>query len=103
MRFNEKYWCRLLTPPVPAAGNDHDDEAEDDESCKEAFGIRYTFTLLDKPGETEAGADGADEEGLSAVNAPEWLVPLGDPLHRLVKATGWQLPSAPTFTSSLRK
>ena len=70
LEFDEKNWCRLL----------HENPEDND-----PFGIRYMFMLVDDP-----------EKG-NAVNAPEWLVPMGEPLASLAAAHGLQLDICQNF------
>jgi hypothetical protein len=53
-------------------------------SDADAFGLKYTFDLRDKAGE-------------AAVNAPEWLVPQGDVLHRLAARHGLTVKKVQNF------
>lgn len=83
LEFNQENWQRLFT----LSGSDSSRDGN------EAFGIRYNFTLDD-------GVDNADEEVESAaVNAPEWLVPLGEPLRQLAREHNMELILCQNFQS----
>ena len=108
MQFDEANWSRLLLGSAStsdAMGALHLEDDGDD-IYRDAYGIRYTFTLLDKAGDVNANAVGGDlsdsgnvddENSLSAVNAPEWLVPLGEPLQRLVEKHGLRIDKCANF------
>jgi hypothetical protein len=92
IRFDsDSSWHTLLA--LPNTYSDHDrnelvdsseliDRHTDDDT---AFGLRYSFSLLDQPG------------GTAAVDAPEYVVPLGGPLHRLAEEHGLKLHRAENF------
>ena len=65
------------------------------------YGIQYTFTLLD----SSSSSDDGDGEGDSAaaVNAPEWVVPLGPPLQRLAAAHGMRLAETQNFQGMVQQ
>jgi mRNA (guanine-N7-)-methyltransferase len=88
--FEESDWDRLLQDPLAmlAERDGRTDEIQEDEdrTHRSAFGIRYTFNLLD-----------GDDESKSAVNAPEWLVPLGKPLEAILAANSMTLVSCTNF------
>eukprot|EP01038_Epipyxis_sp_PR26KG_P004115 gene4115-5866_t len=68
--FENEMWQRLVH--IPNATNVNDGLSED------LFGIQYNFSLLDNESEL-------------AVDAPEWIVPLGEPLAKLAGAHGMRL------------
>jgi mRNA (guanine-N7-)-methyltransferase len=83
LEFNQENWQRLFTlsgSDSPCDGN-------------EAFGIRYNFTLDDGSVSVEEDAESA------AVNAPEWLVPLGEPLCQLAREHNMELILCQNFQS----
>ena len=67
IEFDQMNWNRVLNSSRVEYSIAHDEEA---------FGIKYNFSLDD-------GTQNSDES--LAVNAPEWLVPLGEPLSNLAK------------------
>jgi hypothetical protein len=69
MEFTPDMWNRLI---------ENQSSANVTNTSKDPFGIRYNFTLLDKPQPVNNRSNDA-----SAVDAPEWLVPLGEPLRSL--------------------
>lgn len=82
MKFETSQWNRLVRRLESSRGNGilNDD----------GFGVRYTFTLYDNPPSGESGA-------ASAVDAPEWLVPLGQPLEELAKEHGMRVALCMNF------
>lgn len=54
-------------------------------SKSDPFGIEYQFSLFDQPPNADTGAKQA------AVNAPEWLVPLGAELDELAEECGFEV------------
>ena len=82
MEFEDTQWKRLV--------EQHTAEAKQHEAHDDSFGVRYRFTLYDTP-PTNTGA--------SAVNAPEWLVPLGRPLQELAEEHGLRLVLCKNFHS----
>ena len=74
--FDQTNWNKLVSNPVQLGrdlANRTDEEAEIEElTHKQAFGIKYNFLLMD------------NEDEASAVDAPEWIVPLGTPLEALL-------------------
>jgi hypothetical protein len=71
MEFTQEMWNRLIQKD-----SNRQSELSDNINDENSFGIRYNFTLLD-----DSRLFGA--KGDSAVEAPEWLVPLGKPLEKL--------------------
>ncbi len=71
MEFTQEMWNRLIQKD-----SNRQSELSDNRNDEDSFGIRYNFTLLDAPRLFGAKGD-------SAVEAPEWLVPLGKPLENL--------------------
>jgi hypothetical protein len=51
---------------------------------EDPYGIQYTFTLQDKP-------------DAAAVDAPEWIVPLGPPLDALAEAHDLRVEKVANF------
>jgi hypothetical protein len=84
IEFDELNWNRLINSSRDefSGGSLRDGNDED------AFGIKYNFSLDD-------GIPHSDES--LAVNAPEWLVPLGAPLMNLVKEHGLELVLCQNF------
>ena len=80
MRFEPSQWRRLVSGGLSGSG-----AAEEEDG----FGVRYNFTLYDTP---PAVADGS-----SAVDAPEWLVPLGRPLGQLAEEHGMKVAMCVNF------
>ena len=72
IHFDDNNWKRLLN-------------ISNTSENKNVFGVRYVFTLVDDP------AKG------NAVDAPEWLVPLGEPLHQLAAAHGLEIELCQNF------
>ena len=62
------------------------EQDEEDTSNNDMFGLRYTFCLFDDPLTSTA-----------AVNAPEWLVPLGTPLEALAAKANLKLTEMTNF------
>jgi mRNA (guanine-N7-)-methyltransferase len=83
LEFNQENWQRLFTPSG----------SESPRNGNEAFGIRYNFTLDDGVTSTDEDAESA------AVNAPEWLVPLGEPLCQLAREHNMELILCQNFQS----
>jgi SAM-dependent methyltransferase len=92
MKFEQSQWSRLVKR---LDGSRDSSEATEDDG----FGVRYTFTLYDTPPSKESGA--------SAVDAPEWLVPLGQPLEDLAAENGMRVVMCMNFhdfiTQNMRK
>ncbi len=81
MSFGSDAWNSMILPSDQHETlTERSKEGEDDW----AYGIQYTFQLKDT-GEA------------SAVNAPEWLVPLGAPLQRLAAAYGLRVALCKNF------
>ena len=81
MSFESDAWNRMImSSDQHALCMEHSNRREDDW----AYGIQYVFQLKDT-GEA------------AAVNAPEWLVPLGDPLKRLALEFGMDVVVCKNF------
>ncbi len=81
MKFDSSAWDRMLLPTVEyQVVGERSEHGQDDW----AYGIQYVFQLRDT-GEA------------SAVNAPEWLVPLGPPLERLAARHGLRVKLCKNF------
>lgn len=83
VKFAHDMWTRLLVQKSKEEENESSG-SNSDRLSKEDFGIRYTFTLQDST--TDA-----------AVDAPEWVVPLGPPLKALAAAHGLELVETQNF------
>lgn len=74
-------WERLLSTSHTSNITNHNGNNNNNNSNgsgeDKGFGIRYTFSLFDKP---PTGDEGEDQ---AAVNAPEYIVPLGPALYAL--------------------
>jgi hypothetical protein len=85
LKFAEDMWPRLLRLSGDRASHAVADVADCAENLDEsAFGIKYTFTLH-------------DSEEDAAVDAPEWVVPLGRTLRSLAAAHGLRLAEVQNF------
>jgi hypothetical protein len=93
LKFEDDMWHRLLrlrgdtvTPTSPAgqASASAGVSADADKDDESAYGIKYTFTLH-------------DSEEDAAVDAPEWVVPLGRTLGALAAAHGLRLAEVQNF------
>lgn len=87
LKFAEDMWTRLLRLPLndPNNSTSSGDAAVKEGALDEsAFGIKYTFTLH-------------DSEEDAAVDAPEWVVPLGHTLRVLAAAHGLQVVEVQNF------
>lgn len=80
IKFEDEMYKRLINLAV-VSNTSEEDQADE---SKDIFGIQYKFTLQD------------NKEG-AAVDAPEWIVPLGDPLLKLVAAHGLKLIEVKNF------
>ena len=81
MSFESDAWDRMVLPAEEHRSlTERMDRGEDDW----AYGIQYVFQLRDT-------GDAA------AVNAPEWLVPLGAPLEKLAKEHGLRVALCKNF------
>lgn len=74
--FSQAHWDTLLGIGA-GSGSDVDDD-------QTGFGVQYNFALLDTP-------------DAKAVNAPEWLIPQGQPLHALARRHGLKVRSVENF------
>ena len=79
--FDDAHWKRLLLDQEAYQALTHRVDGGDDEW---AYGLQYTFQLNDR-------------DNASAVNAPEWLVPLGAPLDRLAAEHGLRVKVTKNF------
>jgi len=88
--FDQNDWDRLLRNSLEMRseleGRTDEEHEDEDRTHRSAFGIRYTFNLLDD-----------EEANKSAVNAPEWLVPLGKPLEAILASNNMTLVSCTNF------
>lgn len=82
MKFSAHMWPRLLR--LDTNSNESTSSAGQGSVDESAYGIQYTFTLHD------SDAD-------AAVDAPEWVVPLGDTLRTLAAAHGLRLLEVQNF------
>ena len=79
--FDEAHWKRLLLGQADYTALSSRIASGDDDW---AYGLQYTFQLK-------------DTNDASAVNAPEWLVPLGIPLDRLAARHGLRVKHCKNF------
>ena len=87
LKIAEDMWPRLLrlSADTPSSSSSSSTGSSSDGVLEDsAFGIKYTFTLHDS------------EEG-AAVDAPEWVVPLGRTLQSLAAAHGMRLVEMQNF------
>jgi hypothetical protein len=106
IKFQQDMWSRLLQlPPASSTNNSSSSSSGSSSSSSSggdgakpsgevekatqeeqdtAFGIQYTFTLQ-------------DTDDAAAVDAPEWVVPLGDTLRALARAHGLKLQVVQNF------
>jgi SAM-dependent methyltransferase len=89
LTFSDYEWRRLLDGSAKSTDMITDESITADIEYPSAFGIRYHFQLYDTP----PSSDGKGS-GQAAVDAPEWLVPLGVPLESLAKSCGLKVVSA---------
>jgi len=80
IKFDDANWRRLLASSEDLAGTE-----DDEDNFESAFGVRYNFNLLD------------EGEDIAAVDAPEWLVPLGRPLEALLARHGLAVSACMNF------
>lgn len=88
IHFDDHNWNRLLNTPESLPPNSDDknmNNSKNDRSEGDPFGIRYVFTLVDDPSKG------------NAVDAPEWLVPTGEPLRALAAAHGLEIDLCQNF------
>jgi len=85
IKFDEANWRRLLASPEDLAAAAASGDGEEDENFESAFGVRYNFNLLD------------EGDDVAAVDAPEWLVPLGRPLQALLARHGLVVAACMNF------
>lgn len=63
---------------------------ETNRTDSDPFGIEYQFSLFDQP-------PSSDSLSQAAVNAPEWLVPLGQQLQDLARDCGFEVALCENF------
>ena len=86
--FAREHWDRMLGG-VGEVGSRHattEHVAAPQDDDDHAYGVQYEFSLFDSADASQA-----------AVNAPEWLVPLGGPLDRLAARHGLCVQSVENF------
>ena len=86
--FDNENWSRILRDPMQISNDimsrtDEEQEAED-ATFRSAFGIKYNYML-------------SDDGDMAAVDAPEWLVPLGRPLETLLARHDMSLQACVNF------
>eukprot|EP00602_Paraphysomonas_sp_CaronLab_P013171 CAMPEP_0185042478 /NCGR_PEP_ID=MMETSP1103-20130426/42379_1 /TAXON_ID=36769 /ORGANISM="Paraphysomonas bandaiensis, Strain Caron Lab Isolate" /LENGTH=781 /DNA_ID=CAMNT_0027582563 /DNA_START=146 /DNA_END=2492 /DNA_ORIENTATION=- len=87
LRFDNSMWQRLVAIPQHENAPFRENATAD----TDPFGLRYTFTLVESP-----SGKGA-ENFVSAVDAPEWLVPLGSELENLASSCGMKVVLCQNF------
>lgn len=75
MKFSQEMCARLIDSRQTPKGNGSNGSSSSTDDSGSPYGIQYTFTLQ-------------DNSDAAAVDAPEWIVPLGPPLEALAEAHG---------------